>query len=203
VVVARKPLVGTVAENVQTHGTGTLNIDGCRLQRASGDISGWSQSGSRASENRCMSGGNYERAPKPDSSGRWPPNILLTHTPECGETCAEDCAVAEMDRQAGASRFFPVFRYQAKASRSERGADNKHPTVKPVALMRWLVRLVTPPSGVVLEPFMGSGTTGVACVQEGFGFVGIEREAEYFEICKARIAAAQAKSPAQKELFSA
>lgn len=240
VVVARKPLVGTVADNVQQHGTGALNIDGCRLQRASSDISGWSQSGSRASENRAMSGGNYERDPKPDSAGRWPPNILLSHTPECDETCAEDCAVAEMDRQSGtlksgvhaahhqrhaaggngrtlgsmvgvtgqsygdsggASRFFPVFRYQAKASRKERGEGNVHPTVKPVELMRWLVRLITPPSGVVLDPFTGSGTTGVAAVSEGFRFVGIEREAEYHAIATARIQHALPQQTAQMELL--
>jgi hypothetical protein len=125
-------------------------------------------------------------------SGRWPPNLLLSHTPECEDSCAEDCAVTEMDRQGGgASRFFPVFRYQAKASRSERGSANKHPTVKPVELMRWLVRLVTPPGGVVLDPFTGSGTTGVACVREGFKFVGIEREPEYHSIATARIQHAQ------------
>jgi len=124
----------------------------------------------------------------------------------------------------GASRFFPVFRYQAKPSRREReagcedlpaksGAEtvdrkegsagtkspragagrtaesvkNCHPTVKPVALMEWLITLVTPPGGVVLDPFMGSGTTGIAASRLGFGFVGIEREAEYYEIAKSRI----------------
>jgi site-specific DNA-methyltransferase (adenine-specific) len=121
----------------------------------------------------------------------------------------------------GASRFFPVFRYQAKASRSEREAGlreaevrtgmggkmpvddngkvrdrfskvaaNTHPTVKPIALMEWLVTLVTPPGGVVLDPFMGSGTTGVAAVRKGFRFVGIEREDEYLAIARARIEAA-------------
>jgi site-specific DNA-methyltransferase (adenine-specific) len=83
-----------------------------------------------------------------------------------------------------AARFF----YTAKASKSERGEGNNHPTVKPVALMRWLVRMVTPPGGTVLDPFMGSGTTGVAAVQEGFRFVGIELEPEYVAIAERRIA---------------
>jgi site-specific DNA-methyltransferase (adenine-specific) len=127
----------------------------------------------------------------------------------------------------GASRFFPVFRYQAKPSRSEREtglreaglreavvrtgmggemptddqgkqrdrfskvAANTHPTVKSIGLMDWLIRLVTPPGGVVLDPFMGSGTTGVAAVKGGFGFIGIEREDEYLAIARARIEAAE------------
>lgn len=278
VVVARKPLVGTVAASVQAHGTGALNIDGCRVQYANDADMGAARVpqpafnsptgavyGFKAGEGR--NGDVFD-----PSKGRWPPNILLSHTPECGEACAEDCAVTELDRQGGTSRsvvrqpsggpilnpatgwnansmtdqtvrgyadeggpsrFFPVFRYQAKASRSERNAGleafpeslpkapngspnavgatrgslskpraNIHPTVKPVDLMRWLVRLVTPPGGVVLEPFMGSGTTGVACVQEGFAFIGIEREPQYFEICKARIDSAHCDQPVQSELFA-
>ena len=83
----------------------------------------------------------------------------------------------------GASRFF----YCAKASRRERGEGNTHNTVKPLSLMRWLVRMVTPPGGVILDPFLGSGTTGVAAAREGFSFVGIEQDAEYVEIARARI----------------
>ena len=99
---------------------------------------------------------------------------------------------------ASASRFF----YCAKASKAERNMGceglplgepraNHHPTVKPLALMRYLVRLVTPPDGVVLDPFLGSGTTAIAAVQEGFDWIGIEREAEYCDIARARIAAAE------------
>ena len=97
----------------------------------------------------------------------------------------------------GASRFFPRFRYVAKASSGERSAGmeeggnpsaaNVHPTVKPVALMRWLCRLVTPPKGLILDPFLGSGTTMMAALQEGFRCVGIEREAEYVEIARRRV----------------
>lgn len=279
VVVARKPLVGTVADNVQAHGTGALNIDGCRVQYANdADMDaarvpqpaprpGGIDSGHALGSGRGRNGDVFD-----PSKGRWPPNILLSHTPECVEACAEDCAVAEMDRQSGnlptqktrnpqpgeggvtgwkgkphsaayageqggASRFFPVFRYQAKASRSERecGCDglparsgaaaveraegsvgtqspragagrtatsvrNHHPTVKPVELMRWLVRLVTPPNGVVLDPFTGSGTTGVAAMLEGFRFVGVEREAEYHAIASARIEHA-IPQPHQMELL--
>lgn len=88
----------------------------------------------------------------------------------------------------GASRFF----YCAKASRGERGEGNLHPTVKPAALMRWLVRLACPPGGVVLDPFAGSGTTGLACVAEGRDAILIEREAAYYDIAARRIAAAEA-----------
>ena len=103
----------------------------------------------------------------------------------------------------GASRFFPCFnyeapfRYQAKAAQRERSAGldarNAHPTVKPIALMRWLVRLITPPGGTVLDPFAGSGTTGLAAIAEGFDAVLIEREAAYIEIIRKRIAHATAQ----------
>jgi site-specific DNA-methyltransferase (adenine-specific) len=89
-----------------------------------------------------------------------------------------------------AARFF----YCAKASKKDRGDDNKHPTVKPTDLMRYLCRLVTPPNGLVLDPFTGSGSTGKAAILEGFRFVGIEREAEYIELARARIDAAIGKS---------
>ena len=207
VVVARKPLIGTVAANVTAHGTGALNIDACRVAPVGQDDYGRSAANARGTINAHAGfdgkafniqerDGQYANA-----AGRWPPNILLSHTRNCGEACAEDCAVAEMDRQGGgASRFFPVFRYQAKASKSDRGQGNVHPTVKPVALMAWLVKLVTPPGGVVLDPFMGSGTTGVAARQEGKKFIGIEREPQYFEICKARIGSARVSC--QADLFA-
>jgi DNA modification methylase len=109
----------------------------------------------------------------------------------------------------GASRYFmrfdpadAPFIYAPKANKKERNAGveggNKHPTVKPVAVMAYLCRLVTPPDGLVLDPFMGSGTTGVAALREGFRFIGIEKEAEYFDIAKARIehGTGSAKKPA-------
>jgi site-specific DNA-methyltransferase (adenine-specific) len=88
-----------------------------------------------------------------------------------------------VDEKGGASRFF----YTAKASKRERGEGNDHPTVKPLALMRWLVRLVTPPGGTVLDPFMGSGTTGVAAKEEGFEFVGVELDGHYYDLAQRRI----------------
>ena len=94
----------------------------------------------------------------------------------------------------GGSRFF----YVAKASKSDRGDGNNHPTVKPVKLMRYLCRLVTPPGGIVLDPFLGSGTTGVAAAAEGFAFVGIELNQDYFQIAQKRIE----ESMAQGNLFS-
>lgn len=96
---------------------------------------------------------------------------------------------SEYDDGGGASRFFPVFRYQAKASKLDRGQDNTHPTVKPIDLMRWLVRLVTPKGGLVLDPFTGSGSTGVAALSEGLHFKGIELSPEYAKIARARIGA--------------
>lgn len=182
ITVARKPLSGAVAENVLRHGTGGLNIDGCRV-------------------------GNET----PERIGRWPANLIhdgseevlagFPHTasgaPGVRRKAHDTNAMAgrlgltgEQETGYGdagsAARFF----YCAKASKADRGADNAHPTVKPTDLMRYLCRLVTPPGGVVLDPFTGSGSTGKAAVLEGLRFIGIEREAEYIGIARARIAAA-------------
>lgn len=263
-ILARKPLSeSSVAANVAEWGTAALNIDACRVGNADtrgkasmsalGQGSGWNKHNNR----EVIAGSD---------SGRWPPNVVLTHSADCNGVCAEDCPIRILDLQSGnlksnsgtpftsnrpagnvyggyapvdfqgfygdsggASRFYPTFRYDpeydapffycAKASRSERNEgcealekkaahkmaggefqpdgrtltskglehQNHHPTVKPVALIRWLCRLITPPGGLILDPFMGSGTTGVAAVQEGFRFVGIEREAEYMAICEKRI----------------
>lgn len=91
------------------------------------------------------------------------------------------------DNGGSAARFF----YCAKASKADRGKGNNHPTVKPTSLMRYLCRLVTPPGGIVLDPFMGSGSTGKAALLEGFDFIGIEREVEFYEIAKARVGVGQ------------
>lgn len=226
---ARKPLEGTVAGNVQTHGTGALNIDGCRVSTATQDDYGRSAANSKGTiaAHAGLEGKAFrirERdAEYAHAAGRWPPNLLLTHSETCveGGDCAEDCPVAEMDRQSGmskspttvtrggkrdlkfamgrqenvecygdsggASRFFPVFRYQAKPSKSDKGESNTHPTVKSTALMEWLIKLITPPNGIVLDPFLGSGTTGVSATRLGFRFFGIEQEPQYFEIAKTRI----------------
>jgi len=168
----RKPLDGTVAANVLAHGTGAINVDGCRISgaprttHAAGNIRGA----------ECFGGGQRVGVVEPGAAGRWPANVAL-----------DEEAAAMLDEQTGdsggASRFF----YTAKASRKERGEGNVHPTVKPLALMRWLVRLVTPPGGTVLDPFAGSGTTLLAARAEGFNAIGIEREAEYVEIMRKRL----------------
>lgn len=169
ITVARKPLTGTVAENVLAHGTGALNIDGCRV----GDtVETWPAS---RSYQRAETGGRGQREYQETGKappGRWPANLIHD---------GSDDVVTLAGEQA---RFF----YCAKASKADRGAENNHPTVKPTDLMRYLCRLVTPPGGVVLDPFMGSGSTGKAAVQEGFRFIGCELSPEYLAIANARIA---------------
>jgi DNA modification methylase len=301
IVVARKPLIGTVVQNCLEHGTGAINVDGCRIGH---DEPIRTLKAQDSTQTTYQQAGRYEDTTELKANGRWPANCALSHLPECERvgtrrvkgasdynrapesrgaefwgmenppdsatmgyadpdgtetipaySCAPGCPVAELDRQSGelkspspymrntdgrkmyeggwdkwtpaennygdtggASRFF----YVAKASRAERNAGldgfeersagvgdhrtsgdmnerlhrgerehvirrNNHPTVKPIDLMRWLVRLVTPPGGTVLDPFAGSGTTGIAATLEGFDFIGIEREPEYVEIARARI----------------
>lgn len=171
VVVARKPFKGTVAENVLKHGTGALNIDGCRVAHSEPIKIMKSQAGGNKVYRQS---GRYKETTELKSSGRWPANLIHDGSDEVTGLFPNDSA-----------RFF----YCAKASKRERNAGcvNHHPTVKPVALMRYLVRLVTPPGGVVLDPFCGSGSTGVAAIEEGFRFVGIDISAEYCEIARRRI----------------
>jgi site-specific DNA-methyltransferase (adenine-specific) len=172
IILARKPLEGTVAENVQKWGTGALNIDGCRIEGERG-------SGVWGSSNTtCQDGRTFNASPDGEEyrseqhlAGRWPANLLHDGSDEV------------VGMFLGAVRFF----YCAKASKAERGPGNTHPTVKPIDLMRYLCRLVTPPGGTVLDPFMGSGSTGKACVLEGFGFIGIDNVPEYVEIARRRI----------------
>ena len=220
IVVARKPLVGTVAANVLEHGTGALNIDACRIagepwKAVAPNIGG--RSGGVMGKPREHPGG------EPHNAGRWPANVVLD----------EDQA-AELDRQSGvsvsrqggmsgtsftvngegalprpdrrvghsdhggASRFF----YVAKAPARERPKvdGTAHPTVKPLTLMRWLCRLVTPPDGVILEPFAGSGTTVEAALLEGFRVVAIEREADYLPLIQARLDRVAAQEPEDEQL---
>jgi len=218
IVVARKPLTGTVAENVQQWGTGALNIDGCRIVGEPDRASGWSKSGSKAGPNTSMSGDNYDREPKPDhSAGRWPANVILDESQSAeldrqsgdrptskpgqvvrgrhpdeyasesigAETRPAGSVMIAYGDSGGASRFF----YTAKADSSERPRVDgvAHPTVKPLDLMRYLVRLVTPPGGTVLEPFAGSGTTLEACIVEGFSVIGIELTEDYLPLIMQRL----------------
>lgn len=176
VTVARKPLRGTVAENVLRYGTGGVNVDGCRV----GTDAGWSYPNGRGgSEPHHMERGDRNGvAGKPckATAGRWPANMIHDGSEEV-------VGFFPGDADSSAARFF----YCAKASKKDRGEGNNHPTVRPTELMRYLCRLVTPPNGIVLDPFMGSGSTGKAAKKEGFEFIGIEMQAEYIEIAKKRI----------------
>jgi site-specific DNA-methyltransferase (adenine-specific) len=182
IAMARKPLVGTVAENVIAHGTGAINVNECRVLSDDGYQKAWDRPISTnigaGSRGNFISDGTQHtvdiRANKP-VGGRWPANVIHDGSEE---------ATAPMGK---AARFF----YCAKASKADRGDGNHHPTVKPTALMRYLCRLVTQPGGIVLDPFCGSGSTGKAALLEGFRFIGIERESDYAAIARARIAAVE------------
>lgn len=254
IVVARKPLAGTVAANIVEHGTGAMNIDGCRVPGepwkwgAQADIRGGNFNSDHHSER-----GVHRRDVQGGESGRWPANLIhdgsdevLTAFPDAPGKQADVSHTApsakagnvygKMRRQGepsansrntgdvgfkmrpgarrldrgSAARFF----YCAKASRRDRhegledpgpqskhgstlrkienteAKGNNHPTVKPTELMRYLCRLVTPPGGVVLDPFCGSGSTGKAAVIEGFSFIGVELDSDYAEIARRRLKAA-------------
>lgn len=248
IIVARKPLQGTVAANVLQWGTGAINVDGCRVSGT------WE----RSTTTRCdirggrtvggNSGGIECEPQSAHANGRWPANVVHDGSAEVtrlfpvttsgkmqagqqrrasrngggyhGNFPDEATAVDTYGDTGSAARFF----YCAKASKADRDEGlegfevrragamsgnnggsgprmagdgvtpvdpvfrrNHHPTVKPTSLMRWLVRLVTPPNGVILDPFTGSGSTGKAAMLEGFRFIGIEQDAEYCEIARARI----------------
>lgn len=249
IVVARKPLIGTVAQNVLTHGTGALNIDDCRIGYRDADDLAQTRSQNPGRDDVVTSGVYGADRPQQtiNDAGRWPANAVFDEQAaamldeQTGELVSkwgtqQDASAPKTvntfgqyaESQAtktnaftgdrgGASRFF----YVAKASTAERNAGldgfdkrmphdgashvhadgrawdipgshatpraNSHPTVKPVELMRWLIRLVTPPDGVVLDPFTGSGTTGCAAMLERVRFIGIERDEEYLPIARARI----------------
>ena len=181
VVVARKPLVGTVAQNVLEHGTGAINVDACRIATSEADAVAMQRvntpGSGRFKTTKGSAYGEYGPSREMDTTrGRWPANVTLD----------EDTGEMLDEQSGGASRFF----YTAKASKKDRntnGANNTHPTVKPTTLMRWLIRLVTPPGGIILDPFGGSGSTGVAARAEGVRCIRIEREAEYLDIIRQRL----------------
>lgn len=167
IIVARKPLAGTVAETVEKYGTGAINIDGCRIGDEEITVK-------QVVTDRDMHH-NYGAGAKSNGvttkhAGRFPANCVTT------------------DDDAFYSPYFNVTPREVckKTTKADRGAGNTHPTVKPTALMAWLIRLVTPPGGTVLDPFAGSGSTLVAAKREGFGYVGIEREPEYVDIANSR-----------------
>jgi hypothetical protein len=184
-VLARKPLAAkTVAANVLQHGTGGLNIDGCRIEASAGDYDHPGDLTKRRMAVNSFAASQRDdvkvtQAP-PNALGRWPANLIHD-----GSAAVTD--LFPLDGNGSAARYF----YTAKASRSERGKGNGHPTVKPMALMAYICRLVTPPGGIVLDPFCGSGTTLKAALSEGFSAIGIEKDAAYFEIIENRMDGAQ------------
>jgi len=238
IVVARKPLIGTVANNVLTYGTGALNIDGSRVGTGTGET--------KTVQYPDIRGNNYNNAIGTveytvTDQGRWPANVIHDGSEEVlagfpnskggaypakrGQAVNTSFASGQeteggyraMGDDGSAARFF----YCAKASKAERNAgleglpkqeqqgsykfrtdgsldgketepkSNIHPTVKPLALMRYLIKLVTPPNGLVLDPFLGSGSTAVAAILEGFNWVGCEMTEDYWPIIEARVAWAQ------------
>jgi site-specific DNA-methyltransferase (adenine-specific) len=255
VIVARKPIEGTVANNVLKWGTGGLNIDGSRIGRQDGDNSSAGNRTATFGSQDTNSGGDGSGGWTQNDSGRWPANIILDpYTAELLDeqsgtlksgamksgTKAQDLSTNSMgawnnrtlttefySSEGGASRFF----YVAKASKRDRNegleeleekqatemtgrsegsagllrvrddgsvgenpyagksgaAKNFHPTVKPTSLMEYLIKLVTPPNGTVLDPFTGSGSTGKAAILQGFDFIGIEMTEEYLPIIEGRL----------------
>jgi len=199
ITMARKPFKGTVADNVQAYGTGAINIDGCRV--GEDEIKTCAKERGR-SFNSIAPVSGFNGCEESTHIGRWPANVLHDGCDDILRGMGE------------AARFF----YTAKACKSDRengcfalplvsyemnrppDSDldlvptvnrNFHPTVKPTDLMRYLCRMVTPPGGIVLDPFTGSGSTGRGAVLEGFRFIGCEMDADYIEIAKARILAAE------------
>ena len=242
IVVARKPLIGTVANNVLTHGTGALNIDGSRVPSDDGFEKAWDKPVSTnisAPNGKFITEGSQHTVDLTSNrpvGGRWPANVIHDGSDEVlagfpntapsrkgkprGTAKKGLFANSEFNKvgtehndSGSAARFF----YCAKASKSERNAgleglpecdigiyaqdewsrknmgnapkprQNFHPTVKPLALMRYLVKLVTPPNGTVLDPFLGSGSTAVAAILEGFEWIGCEMTEDYFSIIEARV----------------
>lgn len=253
IILARKPLTGTVAANVQEFGTGALNIDGCRVGTESTTTI---RSGNSGAHGRY---GKDDRVfTRENPPGRWPANLIHDGSDEVLELFPQSSGGAwpangarfgmaggtrkqlgernEMADSGSAARFF----YCAKASKSDRneGCDlleeraatkqfnegmegkvrsngtvikpaiqhrNNHPTVKPTELMRYLCRLVTPPGGLICDPFTGSGSTGKAALLEGFRFLGFESDTEngYFDIATARCEHASGKVTAAKKIKTA
>ena len=170
ITMARKPFSSTVAANVIQYGTGGINVDGCRV----GTETRLNQSaGNKNLEHRTTVTpvSSHNETDGRQCVGRWPANIIHDGSNE-----------AALSLKSGA-RFF----YTAKAGKVDRESENNHPTVKPTMLMAYLCRLITQPGGTILDPFMGSGSTGKAATINGFRFIGIERDPEYHKIAHARI----------------
>ena len=214
IVMARKPLEGTNKQNIEKYGTGGINIDGCRIQ--GDDIGGERKITNRKprDENNVWTDNNSGMKQESnhfadaDPKGRYPANLMHDGLQEEWAKYFYCPKTSSAERNRGLEDFTAkpmAWGNQAKAELKRGNLDfkgnqgdgskhnkvamrlNTHPTVKPQELMKYLCRLVTPKGGVVLDPFMGSGSTGMAAKDEGFDFIGIEKEQEYFEIAEARI----------------
>lgn len=214
ITVARKPLIGTVVENVQEYGTGALNIDGCRVGTESRPVMVRTDTVVSANSMSGESTGATSNG-EVTNIGRWPANLIHDGSEEVtelfpqskgfsgggtkgagfrgeyvnGEKHENELPAQVYNDSGSAARFF----YCAKASKKDRneglpeGEKSNHPTVKPTDLMRYLCKLVTRPGGIVLDPFMGSGSTGKAAKLEGLDFIGIELSEDYCKIAESRI----------------
>jgi hypothetical protein len=239
ITMARKPLTGTVADNVMAHGVGALNIDACRVEGIRPDTT----RGASAKASSMVGTLGAQGRIVDDGRGRWPANLIHDGSDDVlaafpmqtsgsrsegvrkgigsmrtmNATSGGDGDPSIQSSKGSAARFF----YCAKAGRADRNdglpsgntkavnngatmrecerADwserngNHHPTVKPTDLMRYLCRLITPPGGTVLDPFMGSGSTGRGALAEGFRFIGIEIDPVYSRIAEARIGAMRSR----------
>jgi site-specific DNA-methyltransferase (adenine-specific) len=228
IVMARKPLSEkSIAENVLKHGTGGINIDGSRIEMKDKENINFDRPRVREKKDWVYDLGITWEDPnikEYNEQGRFPANIIFDE--EAGQLLDEQSGKSKTkanknykhsktdtesntftgrgtytprEDEGGASRFFYCPK-AAKKDRNEGDVSNLHPTVKPTDLMRYLINLITPPNGTILDPFMGSGSTGKAAVRCGVNFIGIEKEQEYMDIASARIEHEKNK-PVQTKLF--
>ena len=198
IVMARKPLEGTVVDNVLEHGVGGINIDECRVGLSEGDDPRLGGKGSWKTDKMAKDvyvGGYAGKETGSSELGRFPSNVMHDGLDEEWARFFYCPKTAKSERNQGLVEFDDKqYSHDGRKKsienpyqRNKSISKNSHPTVKPVELMKYLCRLVTPKGGTVLDPFMGSGSTGMAAKDEGFDFIGIEREKEYFEISEQRI----------------
>jgi site-specific DNA-methyltransferase (adenine-specific) len=201
ITMARNPFKATVAQNVQEWGTGAINIDGCRIGEE--EIKTCAKVPGKSFNSLAPVG--FNGCEESTHLGRWPANVMhdgsteilqgmgeaarFFYTPKaCKDDRDDGCEMIEAKQYSHDGR---EKRLENAYQRNDSKAHNFHPTVKPTDLMRYLCRMVTPTGGIVLDPFTGSGSTGRGAVLEGFRFIGCEMDADYIEIAKARILAAE------------
>ena len=177
IVLARKPLSeNTIVDNVKKYGTGAINIDDSRIKTQKGDEPSAGNRTATFGTQETISGGDGSGGWEANPKGRWPANLIHDGSEEVNELLPNNSA-----------RFF----YYPKVNKKDRGNGNNHITVKPTELMKYLIRLITPPNGVVLDPFNGSGSTGKAAILLGYKYIGIDMTEEYIKISQSRLLAAE------------